>query len=88
MDQSEELRFRFRSEIEWVSRELENGTRPSQIANGLHGRGLGAVQILFVFREATGAPIRDLKAFGQWWSHAGVTDANQFDAWAAQVLRR
>jgi hypothetical protein len=87
-DQTDELRLRFRAEIDWVSAQLQTGTRASQIANALHAQGLGTIELIFVFREATGASLGDLKAFGQWWGHAGVRDADQFDAWAAQVLRR
>jgi hypothetical protein len=87
-DQTEQLKLRFRSEIESVASQLENGTRASQIANALHAQGLGAIELLFIFREATEASLGDLKAFGQWWSDTGVTDADQFDAWAAQVFRR
>jgi len=39
-----------------------------------------------IFREATGASLRDLKAFGQWWGQDGVTDCAAFDAWAREVL--
>src|SRR5689334_4493626 len=87
-DQTEELRLRFRSEIESVRSQLEKGLRASQIANSLHAKGLGPIELLFICREATGASIGDLKAFGQWWSDAGVTDADQFDAWAVHVFRR
>jgi hypothetical protein len=86
-DQTEELKLRFRTEIESVSSQLAKGTRASQIANALHAKGFGAIELLFIFRQATGASLGDLKAFGQWWSDAGVTDADQFDAWAAHVFR-
>jgi hypothetical protein len=66
-DQTEELKARFRAEIEWVRGQLQEGTRPSRIASSLHAKGLGAIK---------------------WWSPAGITDADQFDAWAAHVLGR
>jgi hypothetical protein len=42
--------------------------------------------MLAIFREVTGASIPDLKAFGQWWGHQGVTDPAAFDDWARTVL--
>ena len=87
-DQTDDLTFRFRKEIEWVRSQLEKGTPASQIANALHAKRLGTIEIIFIARQATGASLGDLKAFGQWWNYSGVTDANQFDAWAAQVFRR
>jgi len=87
-DQTQELEVLFRSEIESVGNQLKTGTRASQIANDLHAKGLGTIQIVFIFRQATGASLGDLKAFGQWWSHGGVTDADQFDACASRVLGR
>jgi len=84
-DQTEDPAFRFRAEIESVRAQLADGTRASKIANSLHAMGIGPVAIIFIFREVTGASLSDLKAFGQWWGDAGVTDADQFDAWAAQV---
>lgn len=87
-NQTEELRLRFAAEIASVISQLNQGTRASQIANSLHARGLGTIELLFIFREVTGASIGDLKSLGQWWSDAGVTDAGSFDAWADQVFRR
>ena len=66
---------------------LEPGALAATLANQLHQRGLGAIQIMLVFRQATGASIPDLKAFGQWWGLEGVTDVAAFDSWAAQVFR-
>tara|TARA_R110002073_G_scaffold103264_1_gene233825 strand:+ start:367 stop:513 length:147 start_codon:yes stop_codon:yes gene_type:complete len=46
------------------------------------------MEIILVFREATGAGLADLKCFGQWWSETtGVTDVAAFDAWADEVLK-
>jgi hypothetical protein len=78
----------FRSEIESVRSQLEKGTRASEIANALHAKGHGAIVLLLIFRQATGASLGDLKAFGQWWGRDGVTDADRFDAWAAHLFRR
>jgi len=86
-DQTEELEYRFHLEIELVRGELEKGTRASKIANNLHAKGLGTIELLFIFRRATGASLGDLKAFGEWWGNSGVTDADKFDAWAAQAFR-
>lgn len=77
----------FAPQIARVKDQLRAGVRPSEIANALRAEGLGAVPLVAIFHEATGAPLGDLKAFGQWWSHAGVTDARAFDDWAAEVLR-
>jgi hypothetical protein len=77
----------FAPQIERVKVALRAGVRPSEIANSLHAEGIGAVPLIAIFHEATGAPLGDLKAFGQWWSHEGVTDARAFDDWAAEVLR-
>jgi hypothetical protein len=74
--------------IDRVGVELEAGRPPSEIANALHAEGLSAIEVLMVFREATGASLADLKAFGQWWDHRGVTDREAFDAWAKTVLRK
>jgi hypothetical protein len=56
-DQTEELKLRFRSEIESVSSQLQKGTRASQIANAMHARGLGTIELLFIFHQATGASL-------------------------------
>ena len=77
----------YRDEAEAVRTGLEQGALASTLANQLHQRGLGAIQIMLVFRQATGASIPDLKAFGQWWGLEGVTDVAAFDSWAAQVFR-
>jgi len=87
-DDTEELKIRFRSQIESVTRQLEKGIPASQIATSLHGAGIAPIELLFIFHQATGVPLGDLKAFGQWWSDEGVTDADQFDAWGAHVFRR
>jgi hypothetical protein len=79
------MRQFFWPEIERVRAQLRSGVRPSEIANSLHAEGLGAIQLLVIFREATGAALSDLKAFGQWWSHKGVTDPEAFDEWASEV---
>ena len=76
------------SEIERAKAHLASGGRPSEIASSLHAQGLGAIQLLVVFREATGASLGDLKAFGQWWGRHGVTDTAAFDSWAVDVLSR
>ena len=76
----------FHPEIEWVKDELRAGRSPSAIANALHVRGIGALRLIVIFREATGASMGDLKAFGQWWGRGGVTDREAFDAWAREVL--
>ena len=75
-----------RPEIERVKSHLCAGGRPSAIANLLFVQGLSAIELIFVFREATGASIADLKAFGQWWGPQGVTDESEFDDWAARVF--
>ncbi len=75
-------------EIERVKSHLAAGGRPSEIANVLRAKGLFDLQLILVFREATGASLADLKAFGQWWGPHGVTDEPAFDAWAAKVFPR
>ncbi|NUP08823.1 MAG: hypothetical protein HOW73_22480 [Polyangiaceae bacterium] len=64
------------------------GRPASTLANELHQRGLGLIQILVVFRQATGAGIGDLKDLAQWWGADGVTDTQAFDDWAAQIFPR
>jgi len=85
-NQYPELLLAFHPQIEWVKDELRTGGLPSAIANTLHRRGIGPLQLIVIFREATGASLRDLKAFGQWWGQDGVTDCAAFDAWAREVL--
>ena len=75
-------------QIEQVRVQLRAGTPPSEIANSLHAQGLGTIQLLVIFLEATGASLVDLKAFGQWWGERGVTDPAAFDAWAAEVFAK
>jgi hypothetical protein len=77
-----------RPQIERARAFLATGRRPSEIANFFHAEGLSALEILVVFREATGASLADLKACGQWWGALGVTDEAAFDEWAAEVLSR
>src|SRR5262249_39497150 len=72
--------------IERVKAQLRAGLRPSAIANSFHAEGLGAIELVLIFREATGASLADIKAFGQWWGPQGVTDPEAFDGWAFEVL--
>ena len=72
-------------EIERVREALRKGGRASVEANRLHAAGVSPLQIVVVFREATGAGLGDLKGFGQWWGENGVTDAESFDAYAATL---
>ena len=75
------------AEAEAVRLRLAAGERPSAIADALHARGLGNIALIYIFRQATGAGISELKGFGQWWSPDGVTDADAFDDWARTVFR-
>jgi hypothetical protein len=75
-------------QIERVKVQLRGGTSPSKIANSLHAQGLGNIELLVIFLEATGASLGDLKAFGQWWGEQGVTDPAAFDAWAAEIFAK
>ena len=60
--------------------------RPSTVANELNASGVGNIGIIYIFRSATGAGLGDVKSLGQWWSPAGVTDADPFDAYAARLF--
>ena len=77
-----------RPQIERARASLAASNRPSEVANLFHAEGLSALQIIVVFREATGASLTDLKSFGQWCGRQGVTDEAAFDARAAEVLSR
>ena len=77
---------RLAPQIERTKVQLRAGTVPSELANSLHAEGLGDIELLVVFLEATGASLGDLKAFGQWWSPEGVTNREAFDRWASAVL--
>jgi hypothetical protein len=84
-----ELIVVFAPEIERVKAHFRDGRPASEIANTLHARGLSAIQLVMIFREATGASLHDLKTFGQWWGRqGGVTDPEAFDAWGAEVLAK
>ncbi|RQO63804.1 hypothetical protein DBV14_02330 [Variovorax sp. KBW07] len=85
-NQYPEVLARLRTDISLTVERLHAGTSPSEIANGLLAQGLTTMEIVIVFREATGASIRDLKGFGQWWSERGVTDRDAFDSWAAKAF--
>lgn len=73
-------------EVAYVRDALRAKVPASSIANALHGRRLGPLQILAVFHQATHARLGDLKSFAQWWGPDGVTDVAAFDAWAAQIV--
>lgn len=75
-------------EIEFIKEDLRSGRPPSEAANAPHAQGLSDIELMIIFREATGASIGNLKAFGQWWSRLGVTDPPAFDSWAAEVFRQ
>lgn len=74
--------------IESVKEDLRAGRPPSEIANALHAQRLSNIELMIIFREATGASIGELKAFGQWWGKLGVSDCPAFDSWAAEVFRQ
>lgn len=80
---------KLKPQIEDVRQKLAAGVRASELADILFKEhGLGSIQIIMVFQEATSADLRDLKSFGQWWdSSKGVTDPTAFDAWADEVLK-
>lgn len=67
---------------------LRRGGSASEIAIALQNEGLGNIELLLVFREATGSALGDLKALGQWWSENGVTDVEAFDRRAREVFER
>jgi hypothetical protein len=88
VNQHPDIRIALATEIARAKALLEAGRTPSEIASVLHAEGVSAIQLLAIAREATGASLRDLKAFGQWWGRQGVTDAAAFDAWAAKIFPR
>jgi len=87
-NQYPETLLRLGPEIEHVKEYLRAGRQPSEIANALHAKGLGNIELIFIFRAATGASIGDLKSLGQWWSELGVTDVPAFDSCAVEVFRK
>lgn len=87
-NQYPETLLRLGPKIECVKEDLRAGRPPSEIANALYAQGLSNIELMIIFREATGASISELKAFGQWWSKLGVTDFPAFDSWAAEVFRQ
>tara|TARA_R110002096_G_C14655898_1_gene726939 strand:- start:8082 stop:8378 length:297 start_codon:yes stop_codon:yes gene_type:complete len=87
-NQHPHLSKKLQTAIEHARQALASGTAASTLANALNQQGLGGMEIILVFREATGAGLADLKCFGQWWSETtGVTDVAAFDAWADEVLK-
>lgn len=74
-------------EILFVVARLQNGDKPSEIANALHKKGLSPIQIVYAFRQATGASLSNLKSLGQWWGSRGVTDLEAFDESAGRAFR-
>lgn len=86
-DQSPELRIKFQSAIEQTKKALEAGKRPSTVVQSLHREGIGALELIFILREATGASLSDLKTFGLWWSREhGVVDPDAFDEHARDAF--
>ena len=85
-NQYPETLARLCADIARTKARLQENTSPSEIANALLLKGLSSFEIFIVFKEATGASIRDLKAFGQWWSDSGVTDIHAFDCWAREAF--
>lgn len=72
-------------QIQRVRDALGQGTRASAEANRLHALGLGNIRIMIVLIEATGIRLSEAKAFGRWWGDNGVTDADAFDAYSAEL---
>jgi hypothetical protein len=87
-NQYPEIRERLLPQIERVRAHLARGERASAVATSLQAEGIGNIELLMIFGEATGASLGDPKAFGQWWSDQGVTDAGAFDRWAEDVFPR
>jgi hypothetical protein len=89
-NQAEYWRKKLRPQVDRMREDLASGIAPSEIANRLlREDGLGTINIIMVFCQATGASLGDVKLLGQWWSHrTGVTDASALDEWAAQVFAR
>jgi hypothetical protein len=73
-------------QIRRVHEALCDGGLASVEANRLHAEGLGNLQIIIVFKEATGIGLGEAKLFGQWWGEDGVTDADAFDAYADELM--
>jgi hypothetical protein len=83
-----DVRVALATEIARARALMDAGRTPSEVASVLHAEGVSAIQLLAIAHEATGASLRDLKAFGRWWGNQGVTDAAAFDAWAAKIFPR
>ncbi|PHS03060.1 MAG: hypothetical protein COA78_19225 [Blastopirellula sp.] len=85
-NQYDETREKLQLEIQFAREQLIEGRPMSEVANELHGRGMGMLFFIFIFREATGVGIGDLKCFGPWWSDdSGVTNVQDFDAYANEL---
>ena len=88
-NQADYWRKKLAPQIRRVRDALAVGVAASALADSLKKEGLGAMFIITVFHEATGASLGDLKLFSQWWStETGVTDAASFDAWADEVFKK
>ncbi|MGJ7558886.1 hypothetical protein ACSFBI_33490 [Variovorax sp. RB3P1] len=86
INQYPETLARLCGDIARTKARLQGEASPSEIANTLFLQGLSSIEIFIVFKEATGASIRDLKAFSQWWGASGVTDRDAFDCWAGEAF--
>ena len=71
--------------IERVRQDLEQGARPSDVANWVHSHRLGTVKVMFIFMKATGVSLGDAKSMGRWWDN-GVSDPDGFDQEARRLL--
>lgn len=75
------------SHVVWTEQMLAQGMAPSAITNQLITMGLGRIQLVYVFRQATGARLMDLKHFADLVClQRGVTDIEAFDALARDIL--
>ena len=82
-----DFEIQMRPHVVWVEEMLGRGVAASEVTNQLVAKGLGRIQLVYVFRQATGARLMDLKQFADMVClRRGVTDVEAFDALAEAVL--
>ncbi len=87
-NQYEQTLERLEPEIKLVAGKLSESVKASTIVNELFSMGLQKFEMIFIFRQATGASIGDLKSLGQWLSDEGITNIEAFDERANEILNR
>jgi len=70
-----------------IIQSIEQGYRPSQIAEELASEEIGVLELILILRTATGCSLMEAKMLGEVWSSGKASDPEEFDARILELFR-